>query len=79
MKMFIRSCGYAKQRVQTTTNAVASLPYKLGLYVGLSHLRQGEIFTTLTKQNTQGLMLYVGLSHLKTRKEIQPPPLQRDK
>ena len=29
VKMFIHSCGHAKQWAQTTANAVASLPYKV--------------------------------------------------
>ena len=42
VKMFIHSCGHAKQWAQTTTIAVAYLPYKvtwLGLYVGSLHLK----------------------------------------
>ena len=42
VKMFIHSCGHAKQWALTTTIAVASLPYKvtqLGLYVRSLHIK----------------------------------------
>ena len=52
VKMFIHSCGHAKQWVRTTTIAVASLPYKvtyLGLYVGSLHLKTRRYPSPLTK------------------------------